>query len=59
MVDIDDVDSGVLGDINRVLMSFSEIRVQGKEQAEVGWIGINYSFVKFEVFTGLLRKAVQ
>ena len=40
-------------------MSFNEIRVQGKEQAEIGWVGINYSFVKFEVFTGLLRKAVQ
>ena len=26
MVDIDDVDSGGLGDINRVLMSFSEIK---------------------------------
>jgi len=59
MVDIDDVDSGGLGDKNRVLMSFNEIRVQGKEQAEVGWVGINYSFVKFEVFIGLLRKAVQ
>jgi len=27
MVDIDDVDSGGLGDKNRVLMSFNEIRV--------------------------------
>ena len=39
-------------------MSFNEIRVQGRKQAEIGWVGINYSFVKFEVFTGLLRKAV-